>query len=55
MHRLALFIVLATPAAGASAGTCEATPGRNVRLTGIYSDFNEDRHVMWLEKCRPEQ
>ena len=42
-------------APGQAAYALTLKPGRNVRLTGIYSDFSEDRHVMWLEKCQPEQ
>lgn len=29
-------------------------PGEKVKLTGVYSDFDSIRKVIWLEGCKPE-
>ncbi len=42
-------------APGQAAYALTLKPDRNVKLTGTFHDFNEDRHVMWLDQCRPEQ
>jgi hypothetical protein len=29
-------------------------PGEKIKLTGVYSDFDSIRKVIWLEGCKPE-
>ncbi|MEP7315807.1 MAG: hypothetical protein ABI667_03835 [Sphingomicrobium sp.] len=41
-------------APGQAAYALTLKPDRNVKLTGTFHDFDEDRHVMWLDQCRPE-
>lgn len=28
-------------------------PGKSIKLQGTYRDFDQFRHVMWLDQCRP--
>lgn len=42
-------------APGQAAYALTLKPGQSVELTGTFHDFSEDRHVMWLDKCRPKQ
>jgi len=42
-------------ARGQAAYALTLKPDRNVKLTGTFHDFDEDRHIMWLDECRPEQ
>jgi len=37
-----------------AAWTIALRPGEKVRLAGKYSDFDQFKHVMWLEGCKPE-
>jgi hypothetical protein len=30
-------------------------PGKSIKLTGAFYDFDEFKHVMWLSNCRPGQ
>lgn len=38
-----------------AAWTIALRPGEKVKLTGKYSDFDQFKHVMWLEECKPER
>ena len=42
-------------ASGQAAYALTLKPGRSVKLTGTFHEFSEERHVLWLDKCRPEQ
>ena len=42
-------------APGQAAYALTLKPKKSARLTGRYHDFDENRHVMWLDNCRPEQ
>ncbi len=37
-----------------SAWAVALRPGEKVKLTGVYSDFDSIRKVIWLEGCKPE-
>ncbi len=39
-------------APGQAAFSLQQKPGKSLRLTGTVVDFNEYRHVIWLEDCR---
>ena len=40
-------------AKGQSVFALTLKPGRSIKLTGTYRDFDEFKHVIWLENCRP--
>ena len=40
-------------AKGQSVFALTLKPGRSIKLTGTYRDFNEFKHIIWLENCRP--
>jgi hypothetical protein len=40
-------------AKGQNAYALTLKPNKNVKLTGTYRDFDEYRHVIWLQDCRP--
>ena len=42
-------------APGTAAYTLQLKPGKSIKLTGRFEDFDEFRHVVWLQDCRPEK
>jgi hypothetical protein len=42
-------------AKGQAAYSLTLKPDKSIKLTGTYRDFNEFKHVMWLQDCRPEK
>jgi hypothetical protein len=42
-------------AKGQAAYSLTLKPDKTIKLTGTYRDFDEFKHVMWLQDCRPEK
>lgn len=42
-------------ASGQAAYTLQLKPNKSIRLTGTWHEFDEFKHVVWLNDCRPER
>lgn len=40
---------------GTAAYTLQLKPGKSLKLTGTFHEFDEFRHTVWLNDCRPER
>lgn len=42
-------------APGTSVYVMQLKPGQSLRLTGIFGEYSDDRHVTWFKECAPAQ
>ncbi len=45
--------IMCMMAKGQAAYTLQLKPGKSIKLSGVYDNFSEARHVLWLRDCRP--